>query len=82
MTTRCSRFEARVDTIIEHLEQVGEARTDELKTLVDAEAVNYSFADPFWANVVRTKKALKDLLNSEAAGKSEKIYRFNDSAKT
>jgi len=76
------RFGARVDTIVEHLEQVGEARTDELKPLVDVNAVTYSFVGPFWANAVRTKRALKYLLNIEAAGKSKKVYGFNDSAKT
>jgi DNA-binding Lrp family transcriptional regulator len=74
-----SRFEARVDAIVdivEHLEEVGEARTDELKALVDADAVNYSSADSFWTNVVRTKKALKDLSDVEAPGKGEKVYRY------
>ena len=74
-----SSFEARVVaivTIVEHLEEVGEARTDELKALVDADAVNYSSADSFWTNVVRTKKALKDLSDVEAPGKGEKVYRY------
>ena len=33
------------------------------------------------ARVVRTKKALKDLLDIGVAGKGENVYRFNDSDK-
>lgn len=72
-TTLEARKEALVE-IVETLREHDTASPDELKALVDPDAVGYSDADSFWANM-RRQDVFADL-PVETPGRGGKRYRY------
>ena len=74
-----SRLDERVAAtvrVVEHLEREGEATTEELKGLLDDDAVGYADVGSFWSNWIRGAGVLKAIDEVEAPGKGEKVYRY------
>ena len=74
-----SRLDERVAAtvrVVEHLEREGEATTEELKGLLDDDAVGYADVGSFWSNWIRGAGVLKAIDEVAAPGKGEKVYRY------
>ena len=73
-----SRLDDRVAAavrLVEYLEAEGEATAEELKALLDDDAVGYADVGSYWANWIRGAGVLKAIAEVEAPGKGEKVYR-------